>query len=1006
MISDDSNNLAAKSGIQFADWADAFGSLDVAISIISPDLKLEYVNDSYRDIVKIPPEIGPGSNARDLYLYLAERGDFGAGDPQAQAGEKLDALANDTWQDAVQEMVNGRVIKIKRTVTEDGYILTTITDITSVKKNENLIKTVLDATDQAIIIINASGYVELVNKAYTKLFGSDISFSPQARTFQSLMVDAWREGKFSGDFFGDEVNSITEEQFEACTLEFGELALSQPLTIMLSSGTYVRFASRFIDKNFRIFTFTDITDGIERQKDISRAKKLSETALEDFTFAMDNMDVGYLLLDENLNTLIINKAYHQIWDSTPQSVPVGCNFRHILELSRENQNVDIDDREWDKYAEFCLEELRVGNIKSRDVQLANGKQLVFSCVNLTDGKRLVSFSDVTEFKQREQALKQAQLRAESADRSKSEFLANMSHEIRTPMNGVMGMAELLSNTDLDSKQKTFTEIILSSSNALLTIINDILDFSKIEAGKLELDPAPFMLRESIEDVVALMASSIIEKDLEIIVRVQPDLVNHVVGDVGRFRQVLTNLLGNAVKFTETGHVLVNVSGCLSDKGVELECFVQDTGIGIPQNQIDSVFEKFSQVDGSSTRRHEGTGLGLAIASRLVNLMGGRIGCNSRLGEGSTFWFTAILEQDLNAKPAMEFAYDITGKRILAIDDNSVNRSILLEQFSAWKLDGEAAASGLEGLAMLRQAIREEKPYGAIVLDYHMPDLNGLEVARVIRSDEILKDTAIIMLTSVDNIKETETFRDLNIEAHLTKPARASQLLESIIDVMSTNDGNINSQKSMPGFPGTQEIEAGKPAATPPLAQPEQSADEHVDSSIAKIRQAQSEEIYVADNNPQITAPADTMQTPDSLPANEGVRILVVEDNEVNQIVFTQILQHLNYSYELVSNGKLAVEAVEKLRPQVVLMDVSMPVMNGLDATKEIRSMFSGDASSSNYRPIIIGITAHALKEDRNLCLSAGMDDYLSKPISPDLLVEKIKQWLPEDKFDFLAQFSK
>jgi len=471
---------------------------------------------------------------------------------------------------------------------------------------------------------------------------------------------------------------------------------------------------------------------------------------------------------------------------------------------------------------------------------------------------------------------------------------------------------------------------------------------------LELDSAPFCLRNAIDDVAALVSANIIEKDLELIVRVQPDLTDFLVGDVGRFRQILTNLLGNAVKFTESGHVLVNVSGQENDGAVALECFVQDTGIGISETQIDMVFEKFSQVDASSTRRHEGTGLGLAIASRIVALMGGKIGCSSALGEGSTFWFTANFKIDAQAKPVIHTPFDITGANVLAIDDNAVNRAILLEQFAAWKLNGHAAPSGLEGLAMLRQSFREGNRYSAVVLDYHMPDLNGLEVARVIRNDELLKETPIIMLTSVDNIRETEYFRELNINAHLTKPARASQLLESIIDVVHGSNNLGNDSIMMPTFvEGNERADEIQAHAFNP-------SDQHL-----------------------VNRPS-------------GVHILVVEDNEVNQTVFTQILKHMDFSFQLVSNGQLAIEAVEQLRPQIILMDISMPVMNGLDATREIRRLFGGGPTHNNYRPIIIGITAHALPEDRNLCLAAGMDDYLPKPIGPDILIEKINQWMPED----------
>ena len=325
---------------------------------------------------------------------------------------------------------------------------------------------------------------------------------------------------------------------------------------------------------------------------------------------------------------------------------------------------------------------------------------------------------------------QALFKAEAADRAKSEFLANMSHEIRTPMNGVLGMAELLAKTELTPRQKTFTDVIVKSGNALLTIINDILDFSKINAGQLTLDPAPFRLAEAVEDVATLVSARVAEKNLELIVRVDPRLPAFVVGDVGRFRQIVTNMLGNAVKFTEKGHVLIDVSGESVDGIVQLKVRVEDTGIGIPADKLQNVFEKFAQVDGSSTRRHEGTGLGLAIAARLVDLMGGKIGIESEVGRGSVFWFTAPMPaHEAEPRRRQSVPVDVTGARVLVIDDNPVNREILLEQLSSWGFDCAAAESGAMGLAFLDRAAQLGATVDCVILDYQMPGMNGADVAK-------------------------------------------------------------------------------------------------------------------------------------------------------------------------------------------------------------------------------------------------------------------------------------
>ncbi len=858
-------------------------------------------------------------------------------------------------------------------------------DLTAAVPNwsDPFLLSILGPATHGIMISNKAGIVEFLNEACIKMFGTmDVG----STNYINYICAIWRKDRFNGI----ESNARNEDEFRSIILQMIEKSLDEPQIIKLpgdryfSFDRYYNFYSRYIEGGCRLFTFTDITQAKLKEIERDQARLQSEHSLADFNVAIDNMDVGLVLLDRSLNTLIINDAFNVIWNTDADSFPKGTNFRNLMDANRDSGIYDVEDENWEEYVQMRLAEVRAGDIAPREFGRADGKILIYSCIALSGGQRLVRYSDITEFKQREEALEEAQLRASAADKSKSEFLANMSHEIRTPMNGVMGMAELLSNTEMDSRQKMFTDVILTSSAALLTIINDILDFSKIEAGKLALDCASFCLSRAIEDVATLVSTNADERDVELIVRIQPDLVDYVVGDVGRFRQILTNLMGNAVKFTEAGHVLVDVSGKLNAGSVELKCSVQDTGIGIPEEQIKTIFEKFSQVDGSSTRRHEGTGLGLAISSRLVDLMGGNIGCESTLGEGSTFWFTAQLPIDTNVRVKSVHPVDIAGAKLLAIDDNAVNRSILLEQFEYWRMNGEAAASGLEGLAMLRQSVRLENPFDAVVLDYHMPDMNGLDVARVIRSDDALKHCAIIMLTSVDNISDSAEFKALNIDAHLTKPARASHLLESIVDVLSD-------AKTIENF-------------------------NFLTDSSADISETEKEKIVlrslVADSVPVqlpcekggliITRPPDRIEmSKDAAPKKcAAVRakpyILVAEDNDVNQMVFRQVLQHLGYDFKIVENGQLALEEVSLSQPEIVLMDVSMPVMSGLDATQEIRKLDDNDCFTQGYRPIIIGITAHALKEDEARCLASGMDDYMSKPISPKILGEKISHWLSLD----------
>ena len=543
----------------------------------------------------------------------------------------------------------------------------------------------------------------------------------------------------------------------------------------------------------------------------------------------------------------------------------------------------------------------------------------------------------------------ARVKAESADRAKSEFLANMSHEIRTPMNGVLGMAELLVRTELDNRQKTFADVILKSGNALLTIINDILDFSKIDAGQLSLDPAPFRIGEAIEDVATLVSTRVAEKDLELIVRVAPDLPQMLVGDVGRIRQIVTNMVGNGVKFTEKGHVLVDVAGRVEDETAHVTIRVEDTGIGIPEHMLRTVFEKFSQVDASSTRRHEGTGLGLAIASRLVDLMGGEMGVESGLGKGSTFWFTVPLPICRDAAPPRPVPIDVSGARVLVIDDNKINRDILLEQLRSWHFDCAAAETGEIGLAFLERAVELGATVDAIILDYQMPGMNGLEVARRIATNPATWNIPVLLLTSVDQAVTGRLTLDSGISAHLNKPARSSALLETLVATMQM-------AKSAPRRLGPAAASPTRPMPAP---------------------------------RPKPVAAVAATVGPAAQPGR--LDVLVAEDNEVNQLVFSQILDGLGLSYRIAPNGRLAVEMHRTLKPRIMLMDVSMPEMNGFEATAAIREAEDG---TGRHTPIV-GITAHALKGDREKCLEAGMDDYLSKPVSPNKLASKINVWMGE-----------
>jgi len=532
-------------------------------------------------------------------------------------------------------------------------------------------------------------------------------------------------------------------------------------------------------------------------------------------------------------------------------------------------------------------------------------------------------------------LKDAELRAEAADRAKSEFLANMSHEIRTPMNGIMGMAELLQNCELGPRETDFVKTINRSGQALLTIINDILDFSKVEAGFMELDNAPFHLRDAIEDVTSLLSSGVSESGVDLLLRIQPDLPTTYVGDVGRFRQVLTNIIGNAVKFTMAGHVLVDVSGHIDGAKANLAINIEDTGIGIPADKLDTIFDEFKQADNSTTRQYGGTGLGLTITKSLIGLMGGDISVTSELGAGTKFCIKLqIPTHDELIQPTLE-QLNIAGSNILVIDDNEINRDILKEQLSYWKCNSAVASSSKIGRVVLQKAKDSNIKIDLIITDYQMPHENGEDFVRAVKADPSYSDIPIIVLSSVDKTALRARMIELDVAAFLNKPARSSVLHNAIGTALF--DRKIQAELEEP------------------------SMREEVKSKVAPI-----------------------LNTP-----NNHVDILIAEDNEVNQMYIKYALEDIGLSFKIVPNGRIAVGKWKLLSPKAILMDISMPEMNGYEATAAIRDL---EEKRQLPRTPIIAVTAHSLKGDDEKCLEKGMDDYLSKPLSIASLKACLAKW--------------
>ncbi len=658
-------------------------------------------------------------------------------------------------------------------------------------------------------------------------------------------------------------------------------------------------------------------------RDLERAHTMAVMAERRMWDSVETVRDGFALFDVDMVMVAANRAFLSIFKGFDE-VRAGIAYPEILRICAEESLVDIEDALPEDWVAGMLARIDNDPVEPRELRFFPDRWLRFVERRARDGDLVCVVHDITDTIRREAQLREAQQRAEAANRAKSSFLANMSHEIRTPMNGVVGMADLLCETDLNEDQRLYAETIRASGDALLTIINDVLDYSRIEAEKLVLHAEPFDLERSIHEVVMLLLPKARDKGLDLLIDYDVFLPTRFVADAGRLRQVLTNLVGNAVKFTEKGHVLIRVVGMEADEAPgtwQIHINVEDTGIGIAPENLDLVFGQFAQVEDQQTRRFEGTGLGLAITRQLITLMEGDIWVDSTLGEGSSFGFRLTLPTpEPRADPLTA-----RGKlrQALVVDDHLTNRTILDRQLSAYGLQVQTCRSGEEALELLDTGAEVD----ILVTDHQMPGMNGIELARRLRARGL--EIPIVVLSSNPAAARSETTQGL-VSVVLAKPVLRSELF-----------------RRLRALSGADDIPPRDRAAT------------------------------------RVSAPQAT--------PTRAMRILAAEDNRTNQVVFGKMVKDLDVELIFADNGREAVERFQTFRPDVIFMDISMPEMDGREATRAIRAI---EAANGGGRVPVVAMTAHAMAHDEDEILAAGLDHYLTKPLRKAAIWDRISALQP------------
>ena len=925
----------AEKGASLADLHAVIESIDYGVVFMDSDLRASIVNRAFCQLGGLDSHFADSRPAMWEILEFNRHNDIynvRDEDWDDYLRSRVEAVRQGSIAPVEMQRRDGKTLIYQCIALPGGRRLLTHFDITDLKRSEEAaqenaraLKTILDNTKDGLSWVDA----DLNLRAFNRPFLDLLEFPPDQFKESDTLASVFRFNAERGEYGPGDVETQVKDRLElAKKFEAHLFERTRP------DGTILRIEGFPVPEGGFVTIYSDVTEARRHEEQINEARSRAEAAEARLVAAVDALTDGFVIYSQDNRLVLCNEAFRQLYPEIADRIVPGITFEELTRvitqsgawpdaLGCEDEWIEERFRAYGNHEETLIRRVRDGRwIAYRDWTVATGEKV---------GVR----TDITTLKAREEELERAQAEAIAANRAKSQFLANMSHEIRTPMNGVLGMTGLLLDSKLDEDQLEYANTIHECGEALLDIINDILDFSKIEAGRLELEVTDFDLQSVVESVVELMSARANEKGIELPTYIGLDVPLQLRGDAGRLRQVLLNLTGNALKFTDEGAVAVEVDVALeqvNETEAMLRFQVIDTGLGVPESAQATLFDHFTQADASTTRKHGGTGLGLAICKELVTLMGGEIGVESKPGSGSSFWFTAnfACQEAQNDKQIQTLLASLKGRCVLVVDDNPVNRKVFEKQLGEFGMIVTLTEGAESAMQILGHGNPNGQGFDLAIIDHMMPEIDGPALGRWIRDQPALADIRLVLSSSSGMANSDARAQELGFDAALPKPIRRSHMLAAVAQVLGAD-------VEMPR----------RPEGTP--------------------------------------APAPTAM-------GAGYRVLVVDDVKVNQRLVSVMLSVMGVRIDLAANGREALQAVESLPYDLVLMDVQMPEMDGLEATRRIRAL-DGPAREVP----IVAMTANAMIGDREKCLQAGMNDYISKPIDKAKLLQRISFWLGEDE---------